>query len=70
MVKFRFYILDEDGDVTGTNSGLVALECADFGYTVIDTETGKYGDNTDQFADFVDVDEAISPVDVSEEDAD
>ena len=58
MTKFRFYIVDEGYDLSGTNSEETALKYADAGCTVLDTETAKYGDNTDQLDDFVEVDEA------------
>ncbi len=69
MTKFRFYIVDEDGVVAGTDSDLLALCWADKGITVLDTETGKYGDNTDQLSDFVDVDEAdeVDDLDLQED---
>lgn len=68
MTKFRFYIMDEDYGLVGTNSEELALKYADAGCTVLDTATAKYGDNTDQLDDFVEVDEATNLDEGDEED--
>lgn len=38
---FRFILVDEDGDVTGTNNEALARAAAESAYTVIDLENGE-----------------------------
>lgn len=45
-MKFRYYLFNENGEVTGTNSTAVAKQASDpkvdTGYlAIVDTETGK-----------------------------
>lgn len=57
-MAFRFYIVDDMYNVTGTNSQELALKYCSDGSTLIDTKTGTTGENCDALADLDDVEEA------------
>ncbi len=42
MARFSMILIDEDGDVTGTNDSDVAREFAQAGYTVIFPQSGVW----------------------------
>lgn len=66
-MAFRFYIVDEMYNVTGTNSQELALKYCSDGCTVIDTKDAAAGENVDKLVDFDDIEEAEQINDADDE---
>lgn len=57
-MTFDYYVIDEDGDVFGTNSKRVADSCDKQGWAVIDTKRGLFCDEPcEEYADIEEEDD-------------